>query len=52
MRPCEILVSVTNLLVFCVLAVPQLYMGCWTGYVVLGALLLATAQALIEGPRW
>ncbi len=52
MRSFEILMSVTNLLTFFVLAVPQLHMVRWMGYVAPIALLPAIAQVLIEGPRW
>src|SRR6266545_2397333 len=52
MRPIEILLLLANLLTFFVLAVPRVRAVHWTGSVVLIALLLAIAQALIEGPRW
>jgi hypothetical protein len=52
MRPVEILLLLANLLTFLVLAVPRLRAVHWTGSVVLIGLLLAIAQALIEGPRW
>jgi predicted dienelactone hydrolase len=52
MRPIEILLSVANALTFFALAIPRLHAVRWTGYVAPIALLLAIAQALIEGPRW
>src|SRR6266540_2363280 len=52
MRLVETLLLLANLLTFLVLAFPRLRAVHWTGYVVLIALLLAIAQALVEGPRW
>lgn len=52
MRRIEILVSAANLLAFLALAAPRLHALRWTGYAALVALLLAIAQALVEGPRW
>lgn len=51
MRPLELLLSLANLLTFVALVTPQLHAARWTGLVVLGALLLALAQGLVEGPR-
>jgi predicted dienelactone hydrolase len=52
MRPIETLLLLANLVAFFVLAVPRLRAVRWTGYSALLALLIAGAQALIEGPRW
>lgn len=52
MRPVEILLSFANLLAFFALAIPLPYAVHWMRYSVLIALLIAGAQALIEGPRW
>src|SRR6266498_2619994 len=52
MRPLEILLLLANLLTVFVLAVPRLRAVRWTRYSALIALLIAGAQALIEGPRW
>lgn len=52
MRPIETLLLLANLLTFFALVVPQLRAVRWTGYSALIALLIAGAQALVEGPRW
>jgi len=52
MRPIEFLLVLANLLTFFVLAVPRLRAARWMRYSALIALLIAGAQALIEGARW
>ncbi len=52
MRPIETLLLLVNLLTFFVLAIPRLRAVRWTGYVAVIELLIAGAQALVEGPRW
>ncbi|MEP7288114.1 MAG: carboxylic ester hydrolase, partial [Chloroflexota bacterium] len=52
MRPLEILLSLVNLLTFCILAIPQLRTIRWTGYLVLATVLIAGVQMLAEGIRW
>ncbi len=52
MRPIEILLSLTNLLTFFVVALPLPRVVFWMRYVVPVALLIAVAQVLVEGPRW
>ncbi len=52
MRPVEILLVVTDLLTFLVLAVPHLHATRWMRYIVLIMLALAIVQVLIEGQRW
>jgi hypothetical protein len=51
MRPVETLLLFANLLTFFVLAVPRLRAMRWTRYLALITLLIAGAQALVEGPR-
>lgn len=52
MRPIETLLLLANLLTFFILAVPPLRAVRGAGYLALIALLIAGAQALVEGPRW
>src|SRR5215218_7497335 len=52
MRPIETVLLLANLLAFLVLAVPRLRAVRWTRYSAPIALLIAGAQALLEGPRW
>ena len=52
MRPIEALLSLTNLLTFCVVAIPLPHVVRWMRYWVPIALLIAGAQVLVEGPRW
>jgi pimeloyl-ACP methyl ester carboxylesterase len=52
MRPLEILLSLANLLIFCILAIPRLRAIHWMGYLAPITVLLAGIQMLVEGPRW
>src|SRR5215216_6354567 len=52
MRPIETVLLLANLLAFFVLAVPRLRAERWTRHLAPIALLIAGAQALLEGPRW
>ncbi|MBA3869283.1 MAG: carboxylic ester hydrolase [Anaerolineae bacterium] len=52
MRPIETLLSLGNILTFCILAIPQLRAIYWMGYLALITVLIAVAQMLVEGPRW
>ncbi len=52
MRPFELLLSLANVLLLCMLAVPGLRTGRWIGYAALVTLLVAGLQMLLEGPRW
>jgi len=52
MRPLEILVSLANLLAFCIVATPRLRAIHWMGYLALITALIAGIQILVEGPRW
>jgi predicted dienelactone hydrolase len=52
MRPIESLSLLANILTFFAPAVPQLPAMRWTSYAAPIALLIAIAQALVEGPRW
>src|SRR5215217_5076036 len=52
MRPIETVLLLANLLTFFVLVVPRLHAMRWTRYSASIALLIACAQALLEGPRW
>jgi predicted dienelactone hydrolase len=52
MRLLEIMVSLANLLTFCILAIPRLHAIHWTGYLALITALIAGLQMLVEGPRW
>ena len=52
MRPAETLLSLANLLTFCILAIPQLRAIHWMGYLAFITVVIAVAQMLVEGPRW
>ncbi len=52
MRPLEILLSLANLLAFCIFAIPRFRANPRIGSVALVTLLIAGIQILIEGPRW
>jgi hypothetical protein len=52
MRPLEILLSIANLLTFCLLATPRLRAIHWMGYLALIMVPIAGMQILVEGPRW
>lgn len=52
MRPLEALLSVTNLVVLCAFAIPQLRVTGWSGYLALVAVLIAGLQVFVEGFRW
>ena len=52
MRPFEILLSLANIMTFCVLVVPRLRALHWTGYIAPLTLVMTMAQALWEGARW
>jgi hypothetical protein len=52
MRPVEILLVVTDLLTFLVIAIPRLHAPRWTGSIVLITFSLAVVQILVEGSRW
>lgn len=52
MRPLEILLSLANLLIFCILAIPRLRAIHWMGYLAPITVLIAGIQMLVEGPRW
>ena len=52
MRPIEILLSFANLLTFFALVVPCLGAGSWKRHSAPIALLVAVAQATMNGPRW
>ena len=52
MRPLEILLSLTNLLTFCLLTIPLPGSVFWLRYWTPIALLIAVAQVLVEGARW
>lgn len=52
MRPLEILLTMTNLLTFCLLALPLPGGVFWLRYCAPIALLIAVAQVLVEGARW
>lgn len=52
MRPIEILLSLTNLLTFCLLTIPLPGSVFWLRYWTPIALLIAVAQVLVEGARW
>jgi pimeloyl-ACP methyl ester carboxylesterase len=52
MRPLEILLSLANLLIFCILAIPRLGAIHWMGYLAPITVLIAGIQMLVEGPRW
>ncbi len=52
MRPLEILLSLANLLIFCILAIPRLRAIHWMGYLAPITVLIAGIQMLVEGSRW
>ena len=52
MRSFEILLSLSNLLIFCLLALPLPRGVLWLRYWVLIAVLIAVVQVLVEGARW
>lgn len=52
MRPLEILLSTVNLLGLASVAISRLRALRWPGFAMPVALLLASAQVLVEGPRW
>ncbi|MBI5122821.1 carboxylic ester hydrolase [Candidatus Roizmanbacteria bacterium] len=52
MRLFEILLVLTNLLVFLGLVIPRLHALRWTGYLALIALILVFVQIFVEGSRW
>jgi pimeloyl-ACP methyl ester carboxylesterase len=52
MRPLEILLSLANLLTFCILAIPRLGAIHWMGYLAPITVLIAGIQMLVEGSRW
>lgn len=52
MRPIEMLLSITNLLAFVVVATPLARTMFWMRYCVPVAPLIAVAQVLVEGSRW
>ena len=52
MRPLEILLSLANLLTFCILTIPRLRAIHWMGYMALTTVLIACIEILVEGPRW
>ncbi len=52
MRLLEVIVTLANLLTFCVLAISRFRAIPWMGYSALATALLAGIQILIEGPRW
>ena len=52
MRPIETLLTLTDLVTFCILALPLPRGLSWLRYWVLIALLTAVVQVLVEGARW
>jgi predicted dienelactone hydrolase len=52
MRPIETLLLTANVLTFFVLVVPRPRVGRWMRHLAPIAVLIAVAQALVEGPRW
>lgn len=52
MRTFETLLSLANILIFCILAIPRLGALRWMGYLTPLAVLIAGVQMLVEGPRW
>lgn len=52
MRPFEVLLIVTDLLTFCILAIPRLRAMRWLGYLAPITVLVALVQIWVEGPRW
>ncbi len=52
MRTFEIILLLANLLTFLIHTIPQSHAMRWTGYSSIAGLLIAGAQALVEGFRW
>lgn len=52
MRRLEFLLTLANLLTFCILAIPWLQAIHWMGYLALITVLIAGIQILVEGRRW
>ncbi len=52
MRLLEIVLTLANLLAFCVVLIPRRYWRRWMSAPALLAPLAAVAQVLVEGPRW
>jgi len=52
MRPFEILLSVANLLTFCIIAIPRLRAIRWMGYFALITVVIAGIHLVFEGSRW
>ena len=52
MRPVETLLTLTNLVTFCGLAIPLPHVVFWMRHLAPIALLIAIAQVLLEGVRW
>jgi predicted dienelactone hydrolase len=52
MRTLEILLLIADLLALAILAVPRLLSAPWWHLWVIGAMALAFAQVVVEGPRW
>ncbi len=52
MRPLETLLSLANLLIFCISVIPWLHAIQWMGYLALITVLIAIIQTLVEGLRW
>lgn len=52
MRPFEILLSLANLLTFCIWAIPRFHSIRWMGYIAPVTVLIAVIQVFVEGPRW
>ena len=52
MRPLEIVLTLANLLAFCILLIPRRYWRRWMAAVVLLAPIAAYIEMLVEGPRW
>jgi hypothetical protein len=52
MRPLEIVLSLANLLAFCILLIPRPDATRWMAHMPLVAVLAAGLQPLVEGPRW
>ena len=52
MRPFEILLSLTNLLTFCIWATPRFHYIRWMGFIAPVTVLIAVIQVFVESPRW
>ena len=52
MRPLEILLSLANLLTFCILAISKLRAKGWMGFSAPITVLIGVIQILVEGVRW